>query len=126
MSSIIGVGTDFVEIDRVRKAIEKNEHFLERVFTEQEISCCNRKANKWQSFAARFAAKEAVSKAFGTGLGAMGLTNIEVLNKASGQPEVHLYGAAKELAEENSVRCVHISLSHSELYAMATAVAEGD
>ena len=126
MSSIIGIGSDFVEIDRVRKAIEKNQHFMERVFTENEISCCKRKANPWQSFAARFAAKEAVSKAFGVGLGAMGLTNIEVLNKAGGQPVATLYGTAKALAEEKNVRNVHVSLSHSEIYAMATAVAEGD
>lgn len=115
-----------VEIDRIRRAIEKNPRFLERVYTQQEIACCRRKANCWQSFAARFAAKEAVGKALGTGIGPVGLKEIEVINAASGQPQVALYGKAQELAQSRNIQRVHISLSHSEAYAIATAVLEGE
>lgn len=123
---ILGVGTDLIEIQRIQRAIERNPHFLERVYTEKEIAYCRRKARPWQSYAARFAAKEAVGKAFGTGLGPIGLTEIEIVNGPNGQPQVTLYGAAQALAAERKVRRVHISLSHSEAYAMATAVLEGE
>lgn len=81
---ILGIGTDMVEIDRIQSAIEKNPRFLQRVYTMQEIESCQRKSNCWQSFAARFAAKEAVSKAFGTGIGQIGFTEIEIKNMAGG------------------------------------------
>ncbi len=123
---IIGIGTDLIEIVRIRQAIEKNPHFAERVYTEQEIAYCQRKKQPWQSYAARFAAKEAVSKAFGTGIGPVGLAEIEILNGKSGQPAVVLHGKAQALAAERKIRQVHISLSHSEAYAMATAVLEGE
>lgn len=123
---IAGIGTDMVEIGRIRKAIEKNPHFMERVYTEQEIQYCQRKANPWQSFAARFAAKEAVGKAFGTGIGPIGLTEIEIANEKNGQPMVVLHGKAQTLAIQRNIQHVHVSLSHSEAYAIATAVLEGD
>ncbi len=121
---IFGLGTDMVEISRIQKAIEKNPRFLQKVYTEKEIAYCQRKRNPWQSFAARFAAKEAVSKAMGTGLGKIGLTDIEVENQSSGQPKIVLYGAAKDFAREKGLGRVHISLSHSEAYAIATAIIE--
>ena len=121
---IFGIGTDMVEISRIQKAIEKNPRFLQKVYTEKEIAYCQRKRNPWQSFAARFAAKEAVSKAMGTGLGKIGLTDIEVLNQSSGQPQIILHGAAKVFATEHGFVRVHISLSHSEAYAIATAIIE--
>ena len=121
---IFGIGTDMVEISRIQKAIEKNPRFLQKVYTEKEIAYCQRKRNPWQSFAARFAAKEAVSKAMGTGLGKIGLTDIEVLNQSSGQPQVILHGAAQVFAAERGFVRVHISLSHSEAYAIATAIIE--
>lgn len=123
---VAGVGTDLIEIERVRRAIEKNRHFLERVYTEREIAYCRRKADPWQSYAARFAAKEAVAKALGTGLGPVGFKEIEIINAAGGQPQVVLSGKAEQLALERNIQRVHISLSHSEAYAMATAVLEGD
>lgn len=115
-----------IEIVRVQQAIEKNAHFLERVYTVQEIAYCKRKANPWQSFAARFAAKEAVGKAFGTGIGMLGLNNIEIISETGGQPKVVLHGAAKEQALLRNIRQVHISLSHSKEYAIATVVLEGE
>lgn len=123
---IAGVGTDLVEIARIQNAIEKNPHFMERVYTKEEIAYCQRKKNPWQSFAARFAAKEAVSKAFGTGIGPVGLTEIEIRNKSNGQPEVVLHGKAQAMADSRNIQRVHVSLSHSETYAMATAVLEGE
>lgn len=123
---IFGVGTDMIEIARIQSAIEKNPRFLQKVYTEKEIGYCQRKKNPWQSFAARFAAKEAVSKAMGTGLGKIGLTDIEVVNSASGQPQIVLHGAAEAYAQAHGILRVHISLSHSEAYAIATAIIEGE
>ena len=123
---VVGVGTDLIEIARIRRAIENNPHFLKRVYTEKEIAYCRRKKNPWQSFAARFAAKEAVGKALGTGLGRIGLQEIEVVNDAGGQPRIVLYGTAQELAVGRNIQHVQISLSHSEAYAIATAVLEGE
>ncbi len=123
---IAGVGTDLIEIARVQRAIEKNPRFVERVYTAQEIVYCRRKKNPWQSYAARFAAKEAVSKALGTGIGSVGWTDIEILNTKNGQPLVSLHGKAQQLAVERNIQQVHVSLSHSEAYAMATAVLEGE
>lgn len=123
---ITGIGTDLIEIVRIQRAIEKNPHFMERVYTANEIAYCQRKKNAWQSFAARFAAKEAVSKAFGTGIGPVGLMEIEILNAENGQPKVVLHGKALQLAADRNIQRVHISLSHSEAYAMATAVLEGE
>lgn len=123
---IVGIGTDLVEISRIQRAIEKNPRFTQRVYTDQEIQYCRRKANPWQSFAARFAAKEAVSKALGTGIGPVGLKEIEILNQKNGQPVVVLHGNAQTLAAQRKIQHVHISLSHSEAYAIATAVLEGE
>ncbi len=123
---IVGIGTDIIEINRIKQAIEKNPNFAERVYTAQEAAYCQRKRNPWQSYAARFAAKEAVSKAFGTGIGPVGLAEIEIVNAANGQPSVVLHGKAQTLAAERNIRQVHVSLSHSEAYAMATAVLEGE
>ena len=123
---ITGIGTDLIEIVRIQRAIEKNPHFMERVYTANEIAYCQRKKNVWQSFAARFAAKEAVSKALGTGIGPVGLMEIEILNAENGQPKVVLHGKALQLAADRNIQRVHLSLSHSEAYAMATAVLEGE
>ena len=123
---ITGIGTDLIEIVRIQRAIEKNPHFMERVYTANEIAYCRRKKNAWQSFAARFAAKEAVSKALGTGIGPVGLMEIEILNAENGQPKVVLHGKALQLAADRNIQRVHISLRHSEAYAMATAVLEGE
>lgn len=123
---ITGIGTDLIEIARIQRAIEKNPHFMERVYTADEIAYCQRKKNAWQSFAARFAAKEAVSKALGTGIGPVGLMEIEIVNTEKGQPMVVLHGKALQLAADRNIQRVHISLSHSEAYAMATAVLEGE
>lgn len=123
---IIGLGTDIVEIGRIRAAIAKNERFLRRVYTQQEIDYCQKKSCPEASFAARFAAKEAVSKAFGTGIGAIQWLDMEIVNGQSGQPVVHLLGKCAMIAQERQVKAVHLTLSHTEQYAVATAILEGE
>ena len=117
------VGTDIIDIDRIKTAIEKSEgnSFLERIFTLNEIKYCEgRNAAKYESYAARFAGKEAVSKAFGTGIGAKAAFNeIEILNDNLGKPYVILHGAAKEYFEKIGSTGISISLSHCKSFAIA-------
>lgn len=115
------LGTDIIEIDRIKNAIEKNNYFIKRVFTVEEVRYCeSRKAAKFQSYAARFAAKEAVAKAFGTGIGEHAQFNeIEILNDKSGKPFVKLHGRACMYYMELSASDISISLSHCKDYAVA-------
>lgn len=122
---IIGIGCDVIEIERVKRACEK-ESFVKRVFTDKEIAyCTSRKAQSFSSYAARFAAKEAVLKAFGTGLRNGEIKEIEITNDELGKPIVVLSGYHKALAEEKGVQNIHISLSHSQTQAIAYCVMEG-
>ncbi len=122
---IIGIGTDIIEIERVRRAVSR-EHFKNRVFTKNEQNYCeSRGAQSAASYAARFAAKEAFFKAIGTGI-ITDLTDVEIVNNAAGQPQIFLYGKAKILAEDKHVKKVFASLSHSLEYATAVAILEGD
>ncbi|MFH1008732.1 MAG: holo-ACP synthase [Candidatus Latescibacterota bacterium] len=115
------VGIDLIEVARIQKAVEqRGDRFLNRVFTEQERAACQRKHNEYQSLAARFAAKEAVFKALGTGWSAGAKwTDIEVINNSFGKPEVVLHGKVKEIV---GTRTVAISLTHTRKYAQAVAV----
>lgn len=122
---IIGIGCDIIEVDRVRHAVER-EAFKTRVFTAAEIAYCEgRGQQQFASFAARFAAKEAVLKALGTGLRGGALTEIEVTNDALGKPCVSLSGYHGEMAERLGVKQVHLSLSHSKANATAYVILEG-
>ena len=121
---IIGIGTDIIEIERVRRAVER-EHFKRRTFTETEINYCeSRGKNSAASYAARFAAKEAFFKALGTGI-VTSLTEIEVRNDSYGKPEIFLFDATKNLAQEKCVNEIFLSLSHSREYATAVVVLAG-
>lgn len=121
---VLGVGIDLVEVSRLKEAAERQgERFLNRIFTEEEQRYCNGKANAAQFYAARFAAKEAVAKAFGTGIGAeLGWLDIEVRHNAAGRPEVHLLGKGTELARTRGVREVLISLTHTHSAAAASVI----
>lgn len=121
---ILGIGVDIVETARIRSSIEEfGERFLKRVFTEAEIAHCSSQADPVPSYAARFAAKEAVAKAFGVGIGQkMQWTDIEVMRLKSGAPVCQLHGQARQTATEMKVERVLISLSHSEHYAVANAL----
>ena len=124
--SVLGVGFDIVENARIEHSLERfGERFLHRVFTAGEIAYCQSMKFPARHFAARFAAKEAVSKAFGTGIGkSMGWRDIDVHRHASGQPFVVLEGGAKQLAAERGVSAVWVSLSHTDHHAAATIVIE--
>ena len=124
---VLGLGTDLIETRRVQESIERyGERFLERIFTEGEIAYCMRKRkNAAESFAARFAAKEAEAKALGTGISrGVSWKEFEVRREASGRPTLHLSGRAAELAEAMGVRRVQLSLTHSRELALAVVVAE--
>jgi holo-[acyl-carrier protein] synthase len=125
--SVLGIGVDLVENARIERSLERfGERFLKRVFTPGEIEYSQSMKYPARHLAARFAAKEAVSKAFGTGIGkAMGWKDIDVRRKRSGEPFVVLEGGAKNLADERGISAVWITLSHTENHAMAMIVVEG-
>jgi holo-[acyl-carrier protein] synthase len=117
-------GIDLVEIERMRTTIERHgARFLNRVFTPQELADAGERP---ASLAARFAAKEAVSKALGTGIGQVAWQEIEVLRGSSCEPVLSLHGAALRLAEEQGLAVWAISLSHTQQYAVAQVVALGE
>ena len=119
---IVGLGTDIIEISRVHKALE-NTRFAERVFTEREREYCNsRGAQRDASYAVRFAGKEAVLKAFGTGLRHGSLQDIEILPDALGCPRLQLSGYFARLAEERAIQQFFVSLSHAREYAVAQCI----
>jgi holo-[acyl-carrier protein] synthase len=126
---IIGTGIDIVEIDRIEDMIKRwDTHFLSKVFSAEEQSYSSEKARPSQHLAGRFAVKEAVSKAFRTGIGPhFGWLDIEVeRNAESGAPSVRLHGKAAEYAEATGVSRVLISLSHTRHYAVANAILISD
>ena len=121
---MIGVGCDIIEIKRIARAVE-NTHFVERVYTEQEaVYCQSRGKQAAASFAARFAAKEAVLKAFGTGLRGGEIKEIEVVLDDLGKPSIRLSGYHKVLAEKLGVKQICVSLSHGQEQAIAYVVME--
>lgn len=122
---IIGIGTDIAEVPRIAKSIEKNG-FKEKVFSKVEIAYCESKTNAAESFAARFAAKEAFFKALGTGWrGGMAFNEVEVVNDELGKPTLVIVGTTAEIIKEKNIKVIHVSLSHVKDMAMATVVLEG-
>jgi holo-[acyl-carrier protein] synthase len=121
MSLVCGV--DMIEVERVEGAVQRSgSRFLRRVFTEREQQACG---GRCSSLAARFAAKEAVAKALGTGIGPVGWLEIEVLPGPDGQPLLHLHGAAARRAAQLGLDEWSLSLSHTREHAVALAVASG-
>jgi holo-[acyl-carrier protein] synthase len=125
--SIVGVGIDLVEVARVQHSLDRfGERFLQRVFTQGEIEYSMSMKFPARHLAARFAAKEAVSKAFGTGIGkAMGWRDIDIRKKESGEPFLVFEGGAKQMSHARGVRQPLITLSHTEHHAIAMIVLEG-
>ena len=123
---IIGTGIDIAEPARVRAAAERyGRRFLERVFTEKEIVYCERKRNKWERYAARFAAKEAGMKALGTGWRrGVRWRDFEVAHLPGGRPTLALSGQAKKFARRQGVRRVALSLTHAEQFVLAQVIFE--
>ena len=117
----MGIGIDITEVSRIKSLAEQHEQFLTRVYTEREINYCNKKKNKYQHFAARFAAKESVLKALGVGWSQeIKWTDIEVVNEPSGKPRINTYGKVKRLMEQKEVKEILISLSHTSHHAIAS------
>ncbi|NCO68753.1 MAG: holo-[acyl-carrier-protein] synthase [Nitrospirae bacterium CG_4_10_14_0_8_um_filter_41_23] len=121
---IYGVGIDLVKIERMKEVVEKwGQRFLERVFTENEISYCYEKKNPYFSLSVRFAAKEALIKAIGSAV-PVSLTDIEVINVDSGKPFLKINGRIKDFFKEKSISKAHLSLSHEHEYGVACVVLE--
>lgn len=123
---IVGTGVDLAEVGRVRAAVERyGKRFIERVFTPGEIAYVERKANRFERYAARFAAKEAGMKAIGTGWRrGVRWQDFEVANLPSGRPTLRLHGEAASVAEQLGVRHIHLSLTHTAEMAMAHVILE--
>lgn len=121
---VLGVGCDLTEVERIRAMHERHgERFLLRVYTQAERDYCATLKNPYASLAARFAAKEAVSKAFGTGIGAeLGWLSISVVRDEAGKPSIELDEQGRALLARHGGNCVHISLSHTKELAQAFAV----
>lgn len=122
---IFGIGIDVVEVERISAAIARHgEPFLAKIFTPAEREYCESRKTPAMHYAARFAAKEAVSKALGTGIGGnAGLHDLEILHDAAGAPKLHPSGAAQVFLNQHGISNIHISLTHSREYAAANAIA---
>lgn len=125
---LLGTGVDLVENGRLKRSVDQfGRKFLDRVFVASEIAYCEGMRDPVPHFAVRFAAKEAVSKAFGTGIGEqINWTDIEIRRKASGEPFVVLHGNGRDLAKRRGVDEIHLSLSHTETYSVAFATLVGN
>ncbi len=123
---ILGTGVDIVEVERIRAAIERHgNHFILRFLRPEEWAYCQSHRDPAPAAAARFAAKEAISKAFGTGIGAkLNWLDMEICRKDSGQPCVVLHERGAELFSSLQATAIHLSLSHTANYATATAILE--
>ena len=118
------VGIDMIEIDRVQRVLDRHpRRFLERVYTPEEVAFCRGRVSE---LAARFAAKEAVMKALGTGARSVAWRDIEVLPDRRGKPLVYLYGGAQRRAEDIGLDAIDVSLSHLESFALAVVVCTQD
>jgi holo-[acyl-carrier protein] synthase len=124
---ITGLGVDIVEIERMRLALERRPALKARLFSEAERAYCEKRSKPEVHYALRFAAKEAVLKALGTGFRGMRFTDVEVVREQSGRPVPHLTGKAAERAEQLGIVEMHLSLSftHSTAVASAVAITEG-
>ena len=124
---ILGTGIDIIEVGRIASSYEKfGERFVNRILHADEIAYCLSHKNPAPFLAARFAAKEAISKAFGTGIGAaLGWQDMEIRRKESGEPFVVLHGKGEKLFSARGAKRLLISLSHTTTYAAATAILEG-
>jgi holo-[acyl-carrier protein] synthase len=120
---IVGVGIDIVDVERIASLLEKyGDRFLRRIFTEREVDYCRSKRNPSPHLSARFAAKEAASKALGTGF-TDGIRFIDIeVTRDNAKPRIILHNKARTLAEDLGVRRMHVSISHDRIYAAATVI----
>jgi holo-[acyl-carrier protein] synthase len=127
MSQIVGIGTDIIECLRIAQMIERHgDLFINRVYTDHEIKYCQSRKMSTQHFAGRWAAKEAILKALGTGLRhGIGWRDVEVRSEASGRPVVAMRGAARDIIETRGITQLLVSISHCRSHATAYALALG-
>ena len=125
---IVGSGIDICEVPRIKASIERfGEKFIQRIFTPREIAYVSKKANKYERYAARFAAKEAGMKAIGTGWRkGVRWQDFEVVNEPSGKPTLVFHGKAKEFADRLGVTNIALSLTHTAQQGMASLVLENN
>jgi len=125
--AIVGHGVDIVEVARIARSLEKHEEsFLNKCFTDQEVADSGSSSRRVEHLAVRFAAKEAALKAIGTGWSrGIGWTDVEVVRLDSGKPELRVTGRAKEIADGLGIDRWFVSLSHTEINAIASVIAEG-
>ncbi|OKS88613.1 holo-ACP synthase [Mucilaginibacter polytrichastri] len=122
---IAGLGTDLVEVVRISAGMEKSDEFREMIFSEAEIEYCESKTNKYEHYAARFAAKEAFFKALGTGwLAGTAFNEIEVINNEDGKPELFLLGETAETLAPMRITNILVSLTHVKAMASAVVIIE--
>lgn len=120
---IKGFGVDIIEIDRIEKAIQRFPRFVDRIFTSKEKNYCLKKPRPAAHLALRFAAKEAVAKALGTGINGFSFKDIEVERLKNGKPKVNLQGKAREIAEGMGIEEIYLSLSFTRYNAVASCIA---
>lgn len=122
---IRGIGTDLVEVERIATGINRNSGFREMVFSAHEIAYCEAKSNKFEHYAARFAAKEAFFKALGTGwMDGTAFNEVEIINAANGKPELHFLGLTATVIEALGLNNIQVSLSHVKAMALAAVIIE--
>jgi holo-[acyl-carrier protein] synthase len=121
--NILDIGVDIVEIDRIKEALTKNERFLNKLFTKNEIEYFKSKNFKVETIAGNFAAKEAISKAIGTGIRNFNFSDMEILRNDLGKPVVKTYNNLKQICIDFNVLDIKVSISHSNKYAVANAIA---
>ncbi len=123
----VGIGIDLIKVSRVQRLLSGGDKHLKKIFTLAEIEYCQNKPHQFQHLAARFAVKEAMFKALGTGwIGEIKWTDIEVVRDEMGKPKIDLHGKAKELAERMNIRDILVSLSHCSDYAIAQVILVSD
>ena len=120
--NILGIGIDIVEIERIKNILDNRKRFLKKIFTEEEIKYFESKKFKSETIAGNFCAKEAISKAFGTGIKNFNFDDIEVLRDENGKPIVKTYNNLRQICINYNVLEIQVSISHSENYAIANAM----
>jgi len=120
---IYGIGNDIIEIERIKEAVEKNNKFKERIFTEKEIKYAEKNKNPYPTYAGRFAAKEAFFKSLGTGIRKYWFKDIEIVNDINGKPYINIINEyLKKEIEENNIKFM-VTISHSRYNAISTVIA---
>ena len=120
--NILGIGIDIVEIERIENILKNKKRFLNKIFTDEEIKYFESKNFRSETIAGNFSAKEAISKAFGTGIKNFNFDDIEVLRDKNGKPIVKTYNNLRQMCINYNVLEIQVSISHSENYAVANAM----